>query len=239
MPKIVRGLTRLALVAVPEKMPTFAADTYAKVARIASADFYMRTAQEVAGKMNAGRLLDVGTGPGYLPTHIALRAPKIQIVGIDLSRKMVELARRHSDEQGVSRSVRFEPGNAGAMRFTDGSFDMVISTRALHYWKNPMKVLNEIHRVLKPGGEAWIYDLCRDAPGLEIKEYEANIRKWMKAAGIGRFSRAWTYLMTRREIKVDSYSVGELTSIATASRFHEYDVRRQGVWMRAVLRKEK
>ena len=44
------------------------------------------------------------------------------------------------------------------MPFADDSFDMVISTGSFHAWKNPVRVMNQFRRVLKTGGEAWIYD---------------------------------------------------------------------------------
>jgi ubiquinone/menaquinone biosynthesis C-methylase UbiE len=63
--------------------------------------------------------------------------------------------------------------DANRMLFADESFDFITSTFALHHWKSPCRVFNEIHRLLKPGCEAWIYDGLAEAP---IKA----IRKWMQ-----------------------------------------------------------
>jgi ubiquinone/menaquinone biosynthesis C-methylase UbiE len=106
--------------------------------------------------------LDVGTGPGYLPIEIATRAPGLELDGIDLSFAMVELARKTVAKKGVADRVRFHHAHAAELPFDDGSFDLVISTLSFHHWARPLECLTEIHRVLKPQHEAWIYDARRD-----------------------------------------------------------------------------
>jgi ubiquinone/menaquinone biosynthesis C-methylase UbiE len=122
----------------------------------------------------------LGSGTGYLSIEIARRSPGLQVYGIDLSRRMVKIARRHA--KGVD-NARFVFGNAAKLPFKDNSIDLVISTGASHHWKTPRLVFDECHRVLKTGGEAWIYDGCP-----EIFSDPANRRKLNKEYGflIGR-----------------------------------------------------
>jgi ubiquinone/menaquinone biosynthesis C-methylase UbiE len=122
----------------------------------------------------------LGSGTGYLSIEIARRSPGLQVYGIDLSRRMVKIARRHA--KGVE-NARFVFGNAAKLPFKDNSIDLVISTGASHHWKTPRLVFDECHRVLKTGGEAWIYDGCP-----EIFSDPANRRKLNKEYGflIGR-----------------------------------------------------
>lgn len=120
--------------------------------------YYRQVAEEVVFQFKAGTLLDLGTGPGFLPVEIVKRAPEIQIVGVDLSRRLIRMARNRAKSANLSKHLVFEVANAANLRFGDDSFDMVISTGMFHSLKNPSKVLREIFRVLKPGGDAWIYD---------------------------------------------------------------------------------
>ena len=69
------------------------------------------------------------------------------------------IARATSTANTTSTSnLRFEVGDVAALPFADNSVDLVVSTLSLHHWDDPAAGLNEIVRVLAPGGHAWIYD---------------------------------------------------------------------------------
>jgi ubiquinone/menaquinone biosynthesis C-methylase UbiE len=141
----------------PEAIPTpgaiFYNATVAKVLRKPE----RKIASDVVTKMEKGTILDLGSGTGYLSIEIAKEASGLRVYGIDLSRQMVKIARRHA--KGVD-NARFVFGNAARLPFKDDSIDLVVSTGASHHWKTPRLVFEECYRVLKPGGEAWIYDGC-------------------------------------------------------------------------------
>jgi SAM-dependent methyltransferase len=122
--------------------------------------FYARVAREVAAAHPGGKLLEVGSGPGRLAVRLAREAPGITLTGVDISAAMVERAARRAAGAGLSERVRFEVGDVAALPLSDGEFDGVVSTLSLHHWSDPAGGLAEIHRVLKPGGEARIYDLA-------------------------------------------------------------------------------
>ena len=82
------------------------------------------------------------------------------MIGVDISDAMVERAARRAAGAGLSERVRFEVGTVGALPLSDVEFDGVMSTLSLHHWPDPVRGLSEIHRVLKPGGEARVYDLA-------------------------------------------------------------------------------
>ena len=119
----------------------------------------------------------MGTGPGYLPIEIAKSAANVKIVGIDLSRKLIKMARLNAQKSGFSERMTFSVGNAGGLRFDDASFDMVLSTGMLHSLKDPVKVFREIYRVLKRGGQAWIFDPARIAFYIDRKKWKASLDK--------------------------------------------------------------
>lgn len=125
-------------------------------------DFYRMVIEEVLSKMSSGRILDVGTGPGCLPLQLAQRSGGLEIKAIDISPDMIEIARKNAQQMGLSGCVEFVLGSAEKMPFEQGHFDLVVSTNSFHHWAHPEECLKEIHRVLRNGGEAWIYDLRRD-----------------------------------------------------------------------------
>ncbi len=109
-----------------------------------------------------GEAVDLGCGAGQLVLAIARQAPGLHVTGIDLSEKMLADARQAAQKAGLENQVDFRLGNVEKIPFPDRSLDLVVSTASLHHWADPVKVLNEIDRVLKPGGAFYIFDLRRD-----------------------------------------------------------------------------
>ncbi|UCD01824.1 MAG: class I SAM-dependent methyltransferase [Promethearchaeota archaeon] len=125
----------------------------------------LRIAQEIVQEIDKGILIDLGSGTGFLSIEVAKRAPQLNIYGIDLSRKMVEIA---SGNAGGIENVKFKLANAIDLPFENNSVDFIFSTGSFHHWKHPLKVFNECYRILKGNGVAWIYDGCSDSPKDEI-----------------------------------------------------------------------
>jgi ubiquinone/menaquinone biosynthesis C-methylase UbiE len=158
-----------------EGIPNFAAKFYSLIAKKSPCirDIHTTIAQEVCSEISSGAILDVGTGPGYLPLEIAKRNINLEIIGIDLSSGMVKIATANAEKSGVSDRVKFQVANAASLPFKEGRFDLVISSLSLHHWRNPPAYIKEIHRVLKPHGRAFIYDIRRDTS----KEINAKIHR--------------------------------------------------------------
>jgi ubiquinone/menaquinone biosynthesis C-methylase UbiE len=160
-----------------ERIPGVLASSYEKAARLAIESYYCRVAEEIVSEFREGTILDLGTGPGYLPVEILKRSPAIRIVGVDLSQKLIHKANINVLKAGVSERISFEVGNAAKLRYNDDAFDMVVSTGMLHSLKNPVNVLIEIHRVLKNGGEAWIYDPARIIQFIDREKWKASLNR--------------------------------------------------------------
>jgi ubiquinone/menaquinone biosynthesis C-methylase UbiE len=125
-------------------------------------DFYREVTGEIASKVPSGRILDIGTGPGYIPIEVARASQNVEVKAIDISSAMVMIARQKAEDAGLSQRVQFEYGSAEHIPYGDGYFNLVVSTLSFHHWANRVECLKEMHRVLKVGGEAWIYELRKD-----------------------------------------------------------------------------
>ena len=146
---------------IPEEIPAPCAIIYNALPSRLLKKPQKKLAQTITEQIKSGTIVDVGSGTGYLAIEIAKAAPSAKVWGIDLSKKMVEIARRHA--AGLA-NVRFEHGNATNLPFAENSVDFIVSTGSLHHWKHPVKIFDECFRVLKNGKEGWIFDGCSDFP---------------------------------------------------------------------------
>lgn len=119
--------------------------------------------REIRAHHPEGIMVDVGSGPGYLVSSIAKSLPLLRVIGVDISNEMVKLSTRNIPSPSVNGSVEFRQGDIQELPFGDNSVDFVVSTLSLHHWSEPQQALQEIHRILKPGGQFLIFDLRRDA----------------------------------------------------------------------------
>jgi ubiquinone/menaquinone biosynthesis C-methylase UbiE len=111
-----------------------------------------------------GQAVDLGCGPGHFVVDLAQAAPNLQVTGVDLSDEMLAQAEDRARRHGLADRIAFKKGDAAQIPFPDGSLDLVVSTLSLHHWSNPVGVLDEIARVLRPGGSFLVFDLRRDMP---------------------------------------------------------------------------
>jgi ubiquinone/menaquinone biosynthesis C-methylase UbiE len=118
---------------------------------------YRRFAQDVAAAApEAGTVLDVGTGPGVLLVEIARLRPDLRLTGVDLSPDMVAAAQRNLAEFSGRAYARH--GDVAELPFPDASFDLIVSSLSLHHWDHPRAAGPELARVLRPGGQVYLYD---------------------------------------------------------------------------------
>ncbi len=134
---------------------------------------YTAVAEQMVGSGIRGRVLDLGTGLGYIPIDLARMEPTLAAHGIDSSPEMIRIARANAFSEGVGRKPQFGVGNPMRMPFPGRFFDLVVSVNILGHWIEPRKVLQEIYHVLKLGGEFWGYDFRKDIP----RETWSNLRE--------------------------------------------------------------
>ncbi len=110
-------------------------------------------------------VLDVACGAGHAAEVVA---PQVRaVVGIDLTVGLLELGAERLAEAGVG-NVLFQEGNAEALPFVAGSFDLVSCLAALHHIGDPSRAVAEMARVCRPGGRVVLSDLI--APSAEVRD---------------------------------------------------------------------
>ena len=108
-----------------------------------------------------GHALDIGTGPGVIPIMLAARVPGLRLTGVDLSEPMLQKAREAAQEAGVADRLDFRVGDAKSLPLSERSFDLVLCNSLLHHLPDPLALLNEISRLVRPGGAILLRDLRR------------------------------------------------------------------------------
>ncbi len=126
------------------------------------------------------RVLDVGCGTGIVALRVAPVVPRGQILGVDLSDGMLQTARTKATRAGFHH-VGFQKMDAEALHLEDQSFDAVLSLFALTHFPDPLTALNEMYRVLVPGGR-----LVLGVGGGPLLLSRAGV-----GAGLRRIQRGW------------------------------------------------
>jgi ubiquinone/menaquinone biosynthesis C-methylase UbiE len=102
------------------------------------------------------RVLDVATGGGH--TALAFAGIARHVIAYDLTAPMLQAARGHARGRGAA-NVEFVAGDATALPFRDGSFDVVTCRTAAHHFPDVGAAVRQIHRVLRPGGSLLLQDI--------------------------------------------------------------------------------
>jgi ubiquinone/menaquinone biosynthesis C-methylase UbiE len=205
----------------------FRARWYAKTT-LRHMESYRKSAEIVAGQVADGaRVLEVAPGPGYLAIELA-KLGNYRVVGLDISRSFVAMARQNAQEAGVA--VTFEQGNASAMPFAPDSFDFVVCRAAFKNFAEPVQALQEMNRVLKPGGKALIFDLRPDAS-------PEAINAEVKQMGLGWFNSLVTRLIFKYLLVKTAYSREQFRRMAAQTPFQTCEIQEDPLGLAVALTK--
>jgi ubiquinone/menaquinone biosynthesis C-methylase UbiE len=186
-----------------------------------------QAAQLTAGLPDGAAVLEVAPGPGYLAIEVAKLA-RFEVTGLDISRTMVQIARENATGAGVA--VDFEHGDATAMPFADGSFDLIVCQAAFKNFTRPVSALDEMHRVLRPGGLAVIQDLRKEATSAEID-------REVRGQGLGAVNGFITRRVLAR-LRNRAHSTAQFEQLVAESRFPSCTVRTDGIGLEVRLLRE-
>lgn len=199
---------------------------YAKTAR-REAEFKTWVNQVNQALPAGGNVLEVAPGPGFLSVELA-RSGKYQVTGLDISKTFVEIAQANARQANVQ--VDFRQGNASDMPFADEMFDFIICTAAFKNFTQPVQAIAEMQRVLRPGGQALIVDLRRDAS-------RADIDRMVKDMRLNPINSLMTHGAFRLMLLKSAYTPEEIRQFVKQTLFRQCDIHTDTVGMEIWLTK--
>jgi ubiquinone/menaquinone biosynthesis C-methylase UbiE len=180
-----------------------------------SLDEFTKLARRLAGQLPSGsRVLEVAPGPGYFCIEL-VKLGSYSITGLDISRTFVEIASQKAAEAGVH--VDFRQGNASSMPFADNAFDFLLCRAAFKNFGQPVRALQEMCRVLKPGGLGLIIDLRKDA-SMESINHAVN------QMGLTAANRVFTKLTFRFFLIKTAYTKAQFEQMLAQANFSKVDI---------------
>ncbi|MGA2881230.1 MAG: class I SAM-dependent methyltransferase [Bryobacteraceae bacterium] len=186
-----------------------------------SLDEFIQLAQRIANQLPRGsNVLEVAPGPGYFCIELAKLDRNYSITGLDISHTFVEIASRKAEEAGVG--VNFRQGNASSMPFVDNTFDFLLCRAAFKNFAQPVGALQEMCRVLKPGGRGLIIDLRKDASLEEINHH-------VEGMGLGAVNKVLTKLAFRTMLLKSAYTRQQFQHMLAEANFRSVEIQEANI----------
>ncbi|KAF2867892.1 S-adenosyl-L-methionine-dependent methyltransferase [Massariosphaeria phaeospora] len=167
-------------------------------------------------------ILDIGCGPGTITVDLASRVPQGSVLAIDPSADVIEKARKHAEEKGIT-NVRFEVGDVFEWQklegVKEGAFDIVHAHQVLQHLQDPLGALKAMKRLTKPGGIVAIRDV--DFANTNWYPELPGLRKWLDL-----------YLAVARSLGCDPTIGKKLHAVAMDAGFARADIEASiGTWL--------
>jgi len=200
------------------------ANYYDKISREHRIVEMKEQAKEITRHIKDGdTVLEVAPGAGYLSIELS-KLGNYKITGMDISNDLIEICKRNAIEAGVQ--IDFQQGNVSNMLFQPNAFNFIICVLAFKNFKEPIKALQEIYRVLKPDGTALIMDLNRKASMRATKKVAESMGlKGTTALIAGAIQRSGAYNRT------------EFISFISQTEFKDYEIRDSDMGFSIYLKK--
>ena len=157
---------------------------------------WRKKAAKTASKNHPHTILDLATGTADLAIALAKYNPQAHIVGMDISKKMMEIGKEKVKQQGLENQIELRLGDAASLPFDDNSFDVVTVGFGIRNFENREQGLSEIHRVLKPNGHAVILEFSMPEKPPMKQLYRLYFKHFLPIIGkcVSKDPSAYTYL---------------------------------------------
>jgi len=149
------------------------------------------------------------------------------VIGLDVSKAMIEIAAENIQKHKVKEHVDLVVGDARKLPFRDSSLDFILSTGTLHYLRDLAEFFRECSRALRKEGKALICELSHDVSSKELKEQSA---RWKRPSRVLKLA-ALMHGIPRMEY------VKDYVKASLKGAFVQYNVRFKGMLTELVIRK--
>ena len=157
---------------------------------------WRRHVVKIVRRARPRRILDVATGTGDLAIAMARRIEGVQLLGVDLSERMLEVARRKVEARGLDGRIVFDRGDAEHLDVVTASIDVATVAFGVRNFGDLDAGLRELARVLRPGGKVVILEFSRPSNRLFRAVYEFYTYRILPRIGgmVSHDRRAYEYL---------------------------------------------
>jgi ubiquinone/menaquinone biosynthesis C-methylase UbiE len=172
------------------------------------------------GSLASGRLLETAAGTGIVTRQLAVRLPAaVEIVATDLNQPMLDYA---ASQPGLHR-VKWQPADAQALPFPDGSFNVVLCQFGAMFFPDRVKAYREARRVLKPGGQFLfnVWDRIETSPVMAAaveamtRRYPQQKSWFLERTPCGYHDRA----VITQDVKAAGFAVVQTSTVKLSGKF--------------------
>jgi ubiquinone/menaquinone biosynthesis C-methylase UbiE len=147
-------------------------------------------------------VLEIGFGPGVSTGYAPEKATKGFVAGIDHSETMVQAARKRNMETIQAGRMDLKQGDVASLPYPDKTFDKAFSIHSIYFWVKPIACLQELRRVLKPGGLLGVTIQPKDKWN-ELQQRESSLRTLYFSADLVTMFDAAGFREVRVEVSPD------------------------------------
>lgn len=197
----------MSILKMQERWGTVQSWLYETVVAAGLDPLYTNAVEEASVEIPDGtKVLEVGCGQGQFAARLAARKPTCTIIGIDQSADMI---RRAVTRNPRLPNLEFRRADVMSLPFGDGEFSMALALASIKHWPDRLRGVQEILRVLAPGGKLGVVDVDRDC---SLERATRFVEKWRHTApgSTPILALYFKHVVARQSVNLDEL-VGVLT----------------------------